>query len=259
MWDWGNYPSWKDTIWELLSEIVDERVRNAFVESPPEYVVSDDLDWLNTSIKSVHGVELDSKAFLVDRLMQHFGTLRAVHGTRTNDVKQYYRHGIWPLDPIVAHRRAQQLFLNEKHPELSHEHLTRAIDAVGVSNREGRVWFEGNELLLLSQCSHYMVYGPEYLTAIAAHLEGPRDYRKVLKEYGEPTLFRCDVPLSLMHYETVASFAGKAIEQVFQNLLDGDTFEPDLWRGASFCIRTTLPPKSIVEHYHPQGLRDTFC
>ena len=42
-----------------------------------------------------------------------------------------------------------------------------------------------------------------------------------------------------------------ALENVFQELLVGERYAPDLWRGAGFCIYQQLPAECIVGHYHP--------
>lgn len=110
----------------------------------------------------------------------------------------------------------------------------------------------------LRDCSHYVLYGSEYLTAIAAHLGRFRDYRQALKAHGAPTVFVCDVPLSLMREGTLREFAGIALEVVFQELLDGNSDFPELWRGGAFSIRQPLSPDSIVGHCNPGALRDPF-
>lgn len=52
-------------------------------------------------------------------------------------------------------------------------------------------------------------------------------------------------------------FAGCALENLFENLLD-DEYEPDPHRGAGFCIHRPLPADNIVGHYHPTRIRDPF-
>ncbi|MDO8774856.1 MAG: hypothetical protein Q7K57_40350 [Burkholderiaceae bacterium] len=134
--------------------------------------------------------------------------------------------------------------------------LQKAIDIVGSDLREGRVCFEANEEMQIAQAGHYMLYGSEYLTAIAAHLGGGRDYRQVLKKDGQPTLFVCDVPLDLIGEGTLLEFAGEALESLFKELLDGSEFVRDRWRGAGFCIRRPLPAEHVIGHYHPTVRHD---
>jgi hypothetical protein len=231
--------------------VVDRRVRRAFLHSPPEYVVGDDLSWLDQLIQSVRGVDGDIKTLVAERIVIKYTALRAVHGTQTSDLNAFYQSGLRPLDPYTFQEQAKAIFLSSEFPELTTADLEKAFLEVGREVREGRVWFEANEVLLLEHCGHYMLYGSEYLTAIAARLGKRRDYRQVLKGTGKPTLFVCNVPLNYISGNTLKEFAGTAVEMVFQELLDGDGFTPDRGRGAGFCIRKTLPPSRIAGHYHP--------
>jgi hypothetical protein len=259
VWDWQAYSTWRSVVWDLISDTVDDRVRSAFMKSPPEYVVGDDLSWLDDIIRSVQGFEVASKSLLADRLGQRFKALRAFHGTRTSDVAGFYRNGLLPLDPGTIHAQARAIFLSGAFPELRAVDIETAIQAVGSDLRAHRVFFEANEEVLVAQCGHYLLYGSEYLTAIAAHLSGHRDYRQVLKSRGEPTLFICDVPLPLIDGHALLEFAGTALANVFQELLDGEDYAPERWRGAGFCIKQPLLPEYIVDHYHPVVSRDPFC
>jgi hypothetical protein len=259
VWNHRDYSTWRTVIWELIQDVVNPEVRSAFLASPPQYVVCDDLSWLNNIVCEVTGEEADTKALLAQRLRRRFRALRAVHGTRTADLGEFYRQGILPLVPAQFHLKAHEIFLGGEFPELSEEDLDTAIRAGGSNLREGRVYFEANEEMLIAFAGHYMLYGSEYLLAIAAHLgTSHRDYRRVLKRRGTPTLFVCEVPLELISERTLQEFAGDALESVFQELLDGPNFRRDRWRGAGFSIRCQLSPACIVGHYHPVITRDPF-
>jgi hypothetical protein len=256
VWDWHAYESWRDTAWRLMADVLDDRVRAEFLRRPPEYVVGDDLSWLDRIIKRTTGAEIDSKSLMADRLTGHFTAMRACHATRSADLAAYYSDGLRPLDPEVVHIRAREIFLGGEFTELTDAHLEEAIKTVGSDLREGRVYFEANERLLIEDAGHYLLYGGEYLIAIAAHLPRYRDYRQTLKRFGTPTMFVCDVPLTDIDGRIVLEFAGTALEMMFQELLDGEDFEPDWHRGAGFCIHRPLPPTNIVGHYHPTKMRD---
>lgn len=258
VWDHRAYSTWRAEIWKLIDDFADADVKKSFLDCPPEYVVCDDLSWLDDIVYAVHNDEIDSKALLSERLRSRYRALRAVHGTRTNDVAAFYRDGLLPMVPELLHAQARAIFLNAQFPELTESMLQKAIEAVGSGLREGRVWFEANEEMLIAQAGHYMLYGSEYVTAVAAHLQGGRDYRQVLKNSGQPTLFVCDVPLELISESILREFAGGALESIFQELLDGPEFVPDRWRGAGFCIHKPLPAEHLIGHYHPDVKRDPF-
>lgn len=256
VWDHRAYSTWRADIWALIDDFADLSVRTAFRHSPPEYVVGDDLSWLDNIIYTVHRKDVDSKSLLAQKLRTRYRALRAVHGTRTENVASFYRDGLIPLVPEQIHAQAREIFLGGQYPELSENALQAAIATVGADRRERRVFFEANEEMLIEQAGHYMLYGSEYLTAIAAHLGGSQDYRQVLKKRGQPTLFVCDVPLGLIGEGTLQEFAGEALEMVFQELLDGSDFARDRWRGAGFCIHEPLSANNLVGHYHPSIPRD---
>ncbi len=197
-----DYAGWRGVMWNLLSDVVDESVKSAFLARPPEYVVSDDLSWLDEIVLAEHQIETNIKTLLAERLAKRFKAFRAAHGARPMDVTSYYRGGLLPLVPQTIHDLANEIFLGGAFPELSQENMDEAIRSVGADLREGRVWFGGNEKMLVEHCGHYMLYGSEYLIAIAAHLDGPRDYRQVLKSSANQ---RCSFATCRSHSSAVTS------------------------------------------------------
>lgn len=258
VWNFHDYPSWRDDVWRLVEGFADQVVLDVFVSSPPEFVVSDDMGWRESEVRRVRGVSIDVFDWMMDALESRYRTLRAVHGTRTSDVGSFYREGLRPLNPLHIQRQARDIFLSPAYPELTPTHLDRAIAAVGHENRAERLYFDCNESELVRHNGHYMLYGSEYLLAIAWHIEGERDYRQDLKRRGEPVVFPCDVPLSMLHPGSLRSFAGRAIEILFEELLELADW-PSPTRGAAFSIRQTLKPDHIVGHYSPIVGRDAFA
>ena len=141
-WDFDRFESWRGVAWDLVRDFADRKVRQAFLASSPECVASDDLGWLDAIIRAVHRREVDSKAELADRLMDRYDALRAVHGTRTDDVGRFYAEGIRPLVPATIHERAREIFLGGAFPELTQADLDRAIAAVGARGRQGLAYFD---------------------------------------------------------------------------------------------------------------------
>lgn len=256
VWDFVNHKTWHAAMWTLIDDFTGPAVRKAFLRKPPEYVVSDDLTWLDDIVRSTLGIEVDSKEELADRLMTRYRALRAYHGTSATSLEPFYTQGLRPLVIEEYHQRAREVFLSGQYPELSEGDLQRAIEEVGPETREGRVYFEANEHLLTERCGHYFLYGSEYLVAIAAHLGERRDYRRALKGVGRPTLLVCDVPMRQLRRGMVLALAGMALEAVFQELIDGEGYAPSKWRGIGFSISEPLHPACLVGHCHPTNLQD---
>ncbi|WP_260292398.1 hypothetical protein [Sedimenticola hydrogenitrophicus] len=256
VWNHRDYGSWKTSIWGLIEDFATPEVVESFLAAPPEDIVSDDPSWLEEIVHRVRNEAFDMKSLLANRLRERYSAIRAVHGTRTDDVERFYGEGLKPLQPEKFHRQARLLFLQGKFPELNESSLQAAIHQVGSDLREGRVYFEANEEMLLTYCGHYMIYGSEYLTSLAAQIGSKRDYRQVLTTYGKPTVLVCDVPLELISDYTLEEFSGWSLEALFQELLEGSDFQINPSRGAGFCIRSRLDPHCIVGHYHPESIRD---
>lgn len=259
VWDWQSYLTWKDQVWSLLSDVIDSNVKDEFLRAPPEYIVGDDLGWLDEIITRATGEIVDIKSLLAERIRNRFGALRSYHCTNAIDLQSFFSKGLLPLDVELAQQKAENIFLNGKYPELTIDHLQNAIDAVPIGSRAERVWFDCNERLLVEECGHYLIYGNEYLVSIAAALEGYKDYRRALKNLGKPTVLMCDVPFSIMDDYVICMFAGLALEQVFQELLDGNEYVPERLRGAGYSIKTVLPSSAIVGYYHPKCIKDPIA
>ena len=257
VWNFHDYAGWRDEVWTLISNFADQAVQEAVVADPPEYVVSDDLGWLEAKILEVHGVSIDAFEAVMHALRSRYRSIRTAHGSRPTDVGSFYRHGLIPMDPARIQQQAWDIFMSPAYPELNEAMIAQAITDVGHEGRSDRVWFECNETELVRRNGHYMLYGSEYLLAISAHIEG-RDYRQDLKGIGEPVVFICDVPLSYLHEGAMRSFAGCAVEALFQELL-GESDGPSPTRGCGFSIRRRLAPEHIVGHYRPIVGRDSFA
>lgn len=257
VWDFHNYDSWRDEVWSLVATFADAAVQAAIIADPPEYVVSDDLGWLEKKVLQVHGASIDAFGLMVNALRGRYRFIRAAHGSRTADIASFYNAGLLPMDPLRIQQQARDIFLSPAYPELTEVMLADAIAAVDHKGRSGRVWFECNETELVRRNGHYMLYGSEYLLAIAAHIEG-RNYRPELKRIGEPVVLICDVPIEFLHPNVQASFAGRAVEILFEDLVSGGN-GPSPTRNMGFCIRRTLRPELIVGYYRPVVGRDAFA
>lgn len=233
-------------------------VLDMFRRNPPEYIVGDNLAWLDKLVLQATGHTIDTKELLAVQICEMFDFIRAYHGTRISDTSHFYSEGLVRLDVSRFKELAANIFLTPEFPELTLTHLEEAFSAVGVQTREGLIYFAVNHKELLSDCSHYLLYGSEYLLAIAAHIEGARDYRQVLKRRGTPTLFVCNVPTADIPFSLIREYAGKAIATMFERALDPGYAHPQVGAGGGLWIAKDLAPSNIVSHRHPSGLRDQF-
>lgn len=255
---------WRDRIWAMTGDIVTEEVKAHFVRNAPEFLTSDDLGWLDTLVRKVTGVNVDMKDVTANRLTSEFRSFRAAHGTRTDDLAQFYVHGLRRLRADEADLLAARIFLIEEFPHVTADLLQAAIDDVDARNmqsgREGRIHFSANEDNLLSdigRSGHYLVYGSEYLFCIGIEAAGPVDARRALKSIGRPTMFVCDIPVTLLGPYTLLTFAGKIWEALFCELVPSlECHSLSLGAGSALSICSDLPASCIVGHYHPARVFD---
>lgn len=257
VWHFDDLSTWRNDVLKMLTPLVDFDVIAEFRRRPPKYVVSDDLSWLDNIIKRVKKMDANSKWYLAERLIEKYDVIRAYHGARPLDVSSYYIHGLQTMDPEKIEQQARDFFLSVRFPELTLEAVKNAIAGVGKNLREGRVYFEATKRMLEDHCAHYMLYGSEFITGVAAGLwRHGRDYRQELKTIGKPTVFVCDVPLAWMDGRLLQEYAGAALEAIFESILDTNYHHPPNGRGSGVILKRTLPPEFIVSHYFPKRLAD---
>ncbi|MCV0383374.1 MAG: hypothetical protein K5799_07925 [Erythrobacter sp.] len=113
---------WRNRFWRMVGDVVTEDVTAEFVRNPPEYVVSDDLGGLDEIVMRVTGTAVDMKEIVASRLVRDYRAFRAAHGTRTDDVGQFYKGGLRTLrageveDRARADRRAAVRALSTSAP-----------------------------------------------------------------------------------------------------------------------------------------------
>lgn len=258
-----DFASWRDRIWALLSDILTDAVKGEFKRNPPEYIVSDDLTWLNEIVFTVEGHELEMKSLTAERLSREYRAFRAGHATRTDELAQFYRGGLRCLRAHEAEDTARTLFLTSDFPLVTEEKFEAAIadiharDASG--GREGRLYFcavESSLITRLGGSGHYLVYGGEYLYCLGMRLVGSFDAKKVLKSVGRPTMFVCDIPIKLMREYTLGEFAGSILEFLFCELVGEQSYALGSGAGSALSLTVDLPPENIVGHYHPARIYD---
>lgn len=256
--------SWRKTIWSLLGDVITDDVKLAFKEAPPEFVVSDDLSWLDDLIFEVTGELGNIKQLTAQRLRRKYRFFRAAHGTRTNDLAQFYNNGLRFLRSDEIEDRARSLFLNGKLRFATEEKLQHAIEEIdarkAAGGREGRLYFCADERNLITRsgcCGHYLIYGSEYLYCLGIGLGSSWEIKRVLKEIGRPTMFICDIPMSQIRDYTLEEFAGLILEFLFCELVeDLQPYALSPGTGSAFSLSSDLYPDHIVGHYHPDTVHD---
>lgn len=256
--------SWKNRVWDFLHTFVTDEVKVDFVRNPPERCWSDVLSWLDDRILRVTSQECDSKQLTADFLSREFCFVRAAHGTRTNNLSQFYQDGLRCLRANEIEQCARSIFCNDPSRPVTEDQLQTAIDDFDARDpageRQGYLYFAANEQCLVAPqggAGHYLIYGSEYLFGLGIRIINRNDTKSILKQIGRPTMFICDVPIALMHRSTLLAFAGAVISHLFSELVEGlesDALNPVA--GVDFRISDDLSARQIVGHYHPICVHD---
>ena len=256
--------TWRERIWRMLGDLVTDEVRAEFVRHPPEYVVSDDLSWLDDLINGVTGEITDIKTLTADRLRKEYRAFRAGHATRTNDLAQFYQNGLKVLNAAEVEDRARSVFLNGQFKYATEERLQNAIDEIKARDpaggREGRLYYCAREEELFSRAGgagHYLTYGSEYLYCLGIRVASSWETKKALTGIGSPTMFVCDIPMVMIRSGALEEFAGSILEYLFCELVDeleAHALSPGA--GSALSLTENLPAECIVGHYHPATIYD---
>lgn len=254
--------TWSDRVWNMLSDIVTEDVTADFAHNPPEYVVSDDLSWLDDIIFDCTVVFSEIKATTADRLKEEFRAFRAAHATRTDDLSPIYREGLRIPSNIEIENKARHLFMNGQYPNLNEQRLEAAIRDLNEghwpyrTDQTPRLYLCADERDFLTKpgnSGHYLDFGSEYLFNLAIRLVGDHEAKRVLRSVGRPTMVLVDIPMATLHSSTLQEFAGSILEYLFCDLVEGlDAHALGPGAGSAITLHAELPKETVIGHYHPK-------
>jgi len=257
------FDSWRERVWRLISDYITHEVKAAFTRRPPEYVVSDDLSWLNEIVFQTTSRDVEMKSLLADRLAGEYRAFRAAHGTRTDDLAPFYEHGLRCLRADETETRVRALFMTAEFAWVTEEKFDAAIADIDARNlsggREGRLYFSADERSLITRnggSGHYLVYGGEYLYCLGIRLVSRLDAQRALKSIGRPTILICDIPIAIMRPSTLEEFAGSILEFLFCELIGEPSHALSDGAGSALSLAVELPGEHIVGHYHPARIYD---
>ncbi|WP_298031007.1 hypothetical protein [uncultured Dysosmobacter sp.] len=139
--------------------------------------------------------------------LSNYTHIRAYHACRIEDIEAYKKNGIVPFTEQSAIEDAVKKLSDER---LTEDDVRAQAEKVWekYSIHSHKVWLSLEQSELLGDACHYLIYGSEFLNAVAADLW----CRDKLKIIGKPTIIACDVPLS-----TVSDTWTNGLEQAVKN------------------------------------------
>lgn len=115
--------------------------------------------------------------------------IRAYHACRPLSIQEYLDKGIIPYTKSAAMKDAMNRLGTKRQEEQIKERFNEMWGDAEAS--KPRVWLALNKETLLTCSGHYLIYGSEFLNALAMQT-GCREH---LKDVGMPTIFYCNIPI----------------------------------------------------------------
>ena len=122
--------------------------------------------------------------------------------------------------------------------------------------RQGRVHFCCDETLLEVRDGYHLIYGSLSLLAIAIQMDKRfgSDLKGALRRRGQPVIFVCDIPISLIEDETLTSLVAALRKADASRRRSGLLPSPLVFH---FSIAHALEAAAIVEHHRPRYVVDS--
>jgi len=249
---------WNKTILSAISDYFSLKEINTIKRSGIK-IYSSDISRLENWYFQKSGNYIQFDTWMAQILQNKFSGVRCYHCCRPPDVRSYLKNGIMPLRIQSAIEFARRVFVFESTQPVTEEVFNSAVNEVETDTRDGISYFGIDDRTLLRDGGHYLLYGSEYVCGIAATLTrfqfGAYDYRQLLKNYGIPTVFTCNIPFQLIREGTLLELSRVIICDLF-----GPESEDPFVREIDFTISISSPlgPQYIAGYYHPTRIHDPF-
>ena len=245
---WSHFDNWSPLVVEWFQEIVPEASRGAARQEP--------LMYFNLIKDSDADTQTGPTSQLSRKFKEAYSKIRLFHACRPSDIGSYIQKGLFPLSTIDADNGARTLFRSQKIPLVSERALSDAVAELSRENRGGYLYLSLDDIGLVRDAWHYLIYGSEYHAALAATLfkRTGVDCLAVLQKIGIPTVFACGVPLGYVPESTLQSLVCELISRAI--LESGFQKKAARTIDFTFTFSVKLPASVIKTHYHPSRILD---
>ena len=163
--------------------------------------------------------------------------IRAYHACRAEDEQIFRTQG---LKPYTRNEALEVAIRKLKHNHVNRKAIESEFNTLWKSNTPTKVWLMLETIEFLSTSTHYLIYGSEFLNALAMRL-GCRDR---LKGIGKPIIVECIVP--------IADVSSCWLSDLEQDIKNKNT------ENRSIAV-STVAPENIIEIHYPTGyVRDPY-
>ena len=169
--------------------------------------------------------------------LRNYTHIRAFHACRAED-EQILR--VQGLKPYTKDEALEIAVCKLEHKYVSKKAIENEFNVLWESNTPTKVWLMLETTEFLSTSTHYLIYGSEFLNALAMRL-GCRDR---LKEIGRPVIVECIVP--------IVDRSSRWLSDLEQDIKNRNT------ENRSIAV-STVAPENIIEIHYPTGyVRDPY-
>lgn len=250
--DWKRRESWEPAVQRGLARIAGtdyvERLRQR--SAAFEYV--DDSEPVFEVLGL--GAEAEVVGAIGTELAQESTHFASYHACRTENVGEYYYKGILPMAAEEVRERFSRMFAGPPH-FVDPAALEAAIAEVSTATREGNVHVVLDDRGFLDDCGHYLVYGGEYLHALAANVPGRGlELRDALRESGRATILCCHLPFSLLPERERLVDCMVAQHGYWVTHSASDPTDLDF----TVTLKRRVPANAVKSHFHPVRIRDPY-
>ncbi len=169
--------------------------------------------------------------------LSNYTHIRAYHACRTEDEQIFRTQG---LKPYTRNEALEVAIRKLEHNYADKKAIETEFNALWESNTPTKVWLMLETTEFLSMSTHYLIYGSEFLNALAMRL-GCRDR---LKKFGKPMIIACNVPIS-------------DISSCWLNDLEPDIKNKNI--GHRSIAVNAVAPENVVAISYPTGpVRDPY-
>lgn len=124
--------------------------------------------------------------------LKNYTHIQAYHACRATDERSFRVHGLKPYTQMEALEEAVQILQSERVDRDKIESKFYPLWDEVYASSPSRVWLMLNTKEFLGESCHYLIYGSEFMNALAMRL----GCRNKLTEIGKPMIIKCAIPIS---------------------------------------------------------------
>jgi hypothetical protein len=248
---WRDPADWNEAIHRLLEDCLPQAIKVAIERDPEEYFYYY-AEWSEKgNIQCRNGKELPGYRELMEGIERIYPKIRMFHACRTADINSYLTDGLLTMDLSEQIQKAKQIFMSDRFPHITEEHINSAAKEIASQGRENKICLSLDDINLREHTPEYFRYGSESLRIIALHLPkiGNENYMEFLRTIGTPTIFVCDVPSHQIEKQRFFHMVTELIRWTVSYPYKPGEEAPSI--DFTFTFNSDIDPGFITSYYHP--------